>query len=163
MRALQAALRLAHASGAAAAPGIAGRHAAGAAFARLLATGPEDHAAKHAGLKVEQGVHRREIPDPGVQQGLKLKGVPTMPEGYQSVIPPESSGGPQGEAQRDLEERKQRALRQHALDTGLGTGKAELARLLAEHGVICKGGPEDARKLLDALMKWKEGSAPKTR
>ena len=41
------------------------------------------------------------------------------------------------------------------LEDRLGAEKASLVRLLASHGAVCKGGAEDAQKLVDALLVWK--------
>jgi hypothetical protein len=62
---------------------------------------------------------------------------------------------------RDKEELQQRqaaALRRW-LDTRLGHDRAALVRLLASHGAVCKGGPEEAKRLIDALLVWKADGA----
>ena len=46
------------------------------------------------------------------------------------------------------------------MDAQLGVERASLVRILGSHGAVCKGGPEEAKKLLEALLAWKaEGAA----
>lgn len=54
----------------------------------------------------------------------------------------------------ELQRRQGAALRRW-LEGRLGVEKAALVRLLASHGAVCKGGPEEAQKLVDALLLWK--------
>ncbi|KAL6757046.1 hypothetical protein V8C86DRAFT_2632569, partial [Haematococcus lacustris] len=58
----------------------------------------------------------------------------------------------------DVEQRKQAMLRQYIEQQMGGSEKAELAQLLQLHGVVVKGGAQQAQELLDALMAWKKGS-----
>ncbi|GAX83125.1 hypothetical protein CEUSTIGMA_g10551.t1 [Chlamydomonas eustigma] len=54
----------------------------------------------------------------------------------------------------DVEERK-RSIVKAFMSAQLGDEKAHLAQLLQQHGVLVKGGAEEGRKLLEALIEWK--------
>ncbi|GFR42153.1 hypothetical protein Agub_g3005 [Astrephomene gubernaculifera] len=63
------------------------------------------------------------------------------------------------ESPEELEARKRRALQSY-LEQQLGGGepdRASLAVLLQRHGVVVRGGQQQALELMSALMAWKRG------
>ena len=63
---------------------------------------------------------------------------------------PAQGGKPQWTVE-DVKARQSNAVRAW-LDKQVGTEKLELAKLLQEHAVIVRGGPEHAQRLMDALI-----------
>jgi hypothetical protein len=76
---------------------------------------------------------------------------PVIPELQQAASGPQD--GLPGDKE-ELQKRQSAALRRW-LEDRLGAEKASLVRLLASHGAVCKGGAEEAQKLVDALLVWK--------
>lgn len=78
--------------------------------------------------------------------------------GASSGLPPAALGEvAQPLAEEELAQRRGAVVRS-VLKASLGEEKAELARLLGAHGVACRGGPEAASALMDALLAWKQAA-----
>ncbi|KAG2494652.1 hypothetical protein HYH03_007168 [Edaphochlamys debaryana] len=86
--------------------------------------------------------------------------VPEPPSAADKKRSAEVGGGVEGESKEDLDARKRRIVKEF-VDKQLGGAgdpdRGALAALLASHGVVVRGGREQAAALMDALAAWKRG------
>ncbi len=117
--------------------------AANFATARGAASPAEDdaHTAAQRGALHELAVARRELPV------------------VDAATATAQAGAPGSAADPEVQERKAGALRA-ALESAFGADRMRVVRILQDHQVVVRGGPDEASKLLDALLAWKAEGVP---
>ncbi|CAK0786048.1 hypothetical protein CVIRNUC_009261 [Coccomyxa viridis] len=78
-----------------------------------------------------------------------------MHSGLPDVMPETDEGGGPPVSEEEMKRRKNKAVMSW-LEEQMGQDRMDAARLLQQHNVIVRGGPQEGKKLLDALVGWKQ-------
>ncbi|CAL5228538.1 g11692 [Coccomyxa viridis] len=78
-----------------------------------------------------------------------------MQSGLPDIMPETDEGGGPSLSEEEMKQRKTKAVMSW-LEDKMGRDKLDVAKLLQRHNVIVRGGAEEGRKLLDALVEWKQ-------